>query len=48
MKIGDLLRLLILYHMLKVLTDGRGRIGKDPLFRLAVAKLVEYWYKYMV
>jgi hypothetical protein len=48
MKIEDLLRLLILYYMLKVLTDGRGRISGDPLFRLAVAKLVEYWYKYMV
>jgi len=48
MKIEDLLRLLILYHMLKVLTDGRERIGKDPLFRLVAAKLVEYWYKYMV
>jgi hypothetical protein len=48
MKIEDLLRLLILYYMLKVLADGRGRIGRDPLFRLAVAKLVEYWYKYMV
>jgi hypothetical protein len=48
MKIEDLLRLLILYHMLKVLADGRERIGKDPLFRLATAKLVKYWYKYMV
>jgi hypothetical protein len=47
MKIEDLLRLLILYYMLKVLTDGRERIGKDTLFILA-AKLVEYWYKYMV
>jgi hypothetical protein len=48
MKIENLLRLLILYNMLKVLTYGRERIGKDPLFRLATAKIVEYWYKYMV
>jgi hypothetical protein len=48
MKIEDLLRLLILYHMLKVLTYGREKIDKDPLFRLAAVKLVEYWYKYMV
>jgi hypothetical protein len=48
MKIEDLLRLLILYHMLKVLTNGREGIGRDPLFKLATAKLVEYWYKYMV